>query len=214
MPHQPPSGRLELELLGVVEAADRRPEDLEDEIRRRLQEYVLEPDVSVSIESSEQRSVMARVAVAAAGPEAPPGAGRHRDDRLEPIVAARRAPPVLPRAAGTRTERSAEDDERASVDRTLPLDRPAARDFASAKGHVWIVGLARKPGRYPVSVTPTILRAIEVAGLRPGADLGKLEVERHDGQTVFVDLGSIRSGTIPDLRLLPGDNIVIPGVGW
>jgi polysaccharide biosynthesis/export protein len=82
---------------------------------------------------------------------------------------------------------------------------------------VFVSGAVAKPGRYGFEKVPGVIDVLSAAGgAIPGADLGRVQLIRRDGDarsTSLVDVASaLRDGTgdpMPALR--PGDTIVVPG---
>jgi protein involved in polysaccharide export with SLBB domain len=81
---------------------------------------------------------------------------------------------------------------------------------------IFVVGQARKPGAYTVSSLSTLLSALfEVGGPAPTGTLRTIQLRRDGRVVTTLDLYKfiVDGDKSADLRLLPGDVIVIPSAG-
>jgi protein involved in polysaccharide export with SLBB domain len=89
----------------------------------------------------------------------------------------------------------------------LPL---LAGDEITATVQRWITvsGAVKRPGRHEFDGALTLSRAVEAAGgvLRNGSE--RVLVRRKGGE-IEIDLGAVREGTVEDLALAPGDEVVV-----
>ncbi|GEM_PF-502633 len=77
---------------------------------------------------------------------------------------------------------------------------------------VQVLGEVARPGPVPIPENGSLVAALTAAGNpTPKAALARAIVRRVDGKTVDVDLSQIAtSGKVPDVRLEPGDSLIIP----
>jgi polysaccharide export outer membrane protein len=82
---------------------------------------------------------------------------------------------------------------------------------------VYVLGEVMKPGKYPLLIKTTLLQAITLAsGLTPVAARNKIVVFRFgkDGQQIKIKASYddivLRDGTIQNIELMRGDQIVVP----
>jgi polysaccharide export outer membrane protein len=82
---------------------------------------------------------------------------------------------------------------------------------------IYVLGEVMKPGKYPLLIKTTLLQAITLAsGLTPVAARNKIVVFRFgkDGQQIKIKASYddivLRDGTIQNIELMRGDQIVVP----
>lgn len=82
---------------------------------------------------------------------------------------------------------------------------------------IYVLGEVMKPGKYPLLIKTTLLQAITLAsGLTPTAARNKMVVFRFgkDGQQIKIKASYddivLRDGTIQNVELMRGDQIVVP----
>lgn len=82
---------------------------------------------------------------------------------------------------------------------------------------IFVLGEVMKPGKYPLLIKTTLLQAITLAsGLTPTAARNKMVVFRFgkDGQQIKIKASYddivLRDGTIQNIELMRGDQIVVP----
>lgn len=82
---------------------------------------------------------------------------------------------------------------------------------------IYVLGEVMKPGKYPLLIKTTLLQAITLAsGLTPTAARNKMVVFRFgkDGQQIKIKASYddivLRDGTIQNIELMRGDQIVVP----
>ncbi len=78
---------------------------------------------------------------------------------------------------------------------------------------VYVNGEVKSPGPFPYSRDMTLLRAITRAGgFTDWANKGKVDILRENGgktKVIHVDAGDVERGKIPDVPLLPNDQVVV-----
>ena len=200
------------------------------EIRRKLttlleRDFLVNPQVEVRVREFQSQSVIVLGEVNSPGRKVLRGRTRLVDLLID-------AGGFRPTASGdvviTRSEgtfESGKDQVRITIgsgsamspqDRVnleLPLKNGDLINVA-ARQQVTIEGEVARPGRFPIEADSTITALISVAGglTRYGND--KVKLRRIDGKTgraqiLEIDLGQIRSGKKPEVRLEPNDVITV-----
>lgn len=228
----PPSGSVELPVIGTLELAGRTVAAVAQELERRLvaAAFLVQPEVAVSVTRFAPRRVF--VVEGVARPEAydlPTDGGLH----LTQVIAlagglSPGADPshvtILRRPRGGTLERIAVDlraildSDQATLDPILQQDDTViVRDLKQGEQQVFVTGKVRSPGSYRFSPREglSFLQAIVLAGgLDKYANPGRAALLRRtaDGRiTIAVDLDSILAGDLDrDLALQAGDVVFVP----
>lgn len=228
----PPSGSVELPVIGTLELAGRTVAAVAQELRSRLvaAAFLVQPEVAVSVTKFAPRRVF--VVEGVARPEAyelPTDGGLH----LTQVIAlagglSPGADPshvtILRRPRGGALERIAVDlraildSDQATLDPILQQDDTViVRDLKQGEQQVFVTGKVRSPGSYRFSPREglSFLQAIVLAGgLDKYANPGRAALLRRtaDGRiTIAVDLDSILAGELDrDLPLQAGDVVFVP----
>lgn len=78
---------------------------------------------------------------------------------------------------------------------------------------VYVNGEVTRPGPFPYSKEMTLLRAITYAGgFTQWANKGRVDILREDKagtKVIHVDAGDVEKGKVPDVPLLPNDQVVV-----
>ena len=228
----PPSGSVELPVIGTLELSGRTVAAVAQELERRLvaAAFLVQPEVAVSVTKFAPRRVF--VVEGVARPEAydlPTDGGLH----LTQVIAlagglSPGADPshvtILRRPRGGALERIAVDlraildSDQAALDPILQQDDTViVRDLKQGEQQVFVTGKVRSPGSYRFSPREglSFLQAIVLAGgLDKYANPARAALLRRtaDGRiTLAVDLDSILSGELDrDLALQAGDVVFVP----
>lgn len=228
----PPSGQVELPVIGAIDLLDRSAQEVAKELRARLGDasFLVSPEISVTITHFAPRRVF--VVEGVGHPEAyeiPAGGELH----LTQVIALagglspgadpsqvtilrrpKKGPPLRLRV----DLRAILDSDRVDLDPVLlPDDAILVRDVKQGEEQVFVTGKVRTPGLYRFSPREgiTFLQAIVLAGgldkyAKPsGAAL--LRRTPTGRVTLAVDLERILSGDLDrDLALQSGDVVFIP----
>lgn len=212
-------GAITLPLAGRVVADGLTPDRLGDELRRRLSEFLVDPQVRVDLQQARRVFVFGNVK--APGPldlsehmtllEALTRAGYsgvaevlvlRRDDARGPILIDDPAASVV-RVNLVELEQDAADGR---LDRNVVLaagDTIYVPDVEASR--VYVSGEVRKPGWYGIPEGTTVLQAISLAGgVTEQGSVGRLRILRMvegDQEAVGAELVD---------RLEPGDTLVVP----
>lgn len=228
----PPSGAVEIPVIGTLELAGRTVAAVAQELESRLvaAAFLVHPEVAVSVTRFAPRRVF--VVEGVARPEAyelPTDGGLH----LTQVIAlagglSPGADPshvtILRRPRGGALERIAVDlraildSDQATLDPILQQDDTViVRDLKQGEQQVFVTGKVRSPGSYRFSPREglSFLQAIVLAGgLDKYANPGRAALLRRtaDGRiTIPVDLDSILTGELDrDLALQAGDVVFVP----
>jgi polysaccharide export outer membrane protein len=227
-----PTGALEVPLAGTLQAGGLTEQALTDLVRKRLGEYVRNPDVEVLVSQYQSREVGVAGAVqkpgmftlngpsdtlldvlSQAGGLAPTAA-----NQIYFIPAQGTAPPLSAhslanaQAVGNRTDVAVIDlsDPDTSKYMACPA-RPGDVLIAPIAGGVMVEGWVRQPGSFPITPRMTVLGAVDAAG---GAMFSS---EAHllrgsasgDKTDTPLDLNMIESGKEPDIPVQSGDVVAV-----
>ena len=225
-----PDGRISLPLIGEVQASGRDADELVTEISTRLDEYVVDPKVSViALEfNSFQYAIDGEVvepgvypldtnvsitkAIAMAGGL---NKGQYRASTIEladlPHAYLVRQGKVLP-VDFVRLLR--EGDLRFDV-QLQPGDY--IRIPSGLSKEVYVLGEVREPMLFAFRENLPMSRVVAQAeGFTPDADLGRIHIIRgalHNPTVIVCDFRKVISGEARDVRLEPGDVVYVPETG-
>jgi polysaccharide export outer membrane protein len=218
------TGNIALPLIGEIQAAGRRPDQLETDIKNKLTpKFIRNPRVTVVVASYRQFSVLVLGAVNN------PGRVLLRRDQRNVVHALSAAGGLTDVSSGQivlRPAVSPDLHEIYQIETEEGFNRAMARkplqegDIIVAKQDhlpvIYIHGLVHAPGaiqipRHGVSV----LQAMVAAGGLPrefNADLAYLTRRFKDGteHSVELDLHQLAQGEIPNLTMRPGDVLEVP----
>lgn len=237
-----PSGRIELPMVGQVQAGGLTVNQLHDELTRRLGKFLNSPDVTINVAGMESRpvSVIGEVAnpgihqltgptrlldvVSLSGglkPDAGPSILVTRDARWGKLEGAEVSTDP---ATGSTTESFPSD---ALLKLKTPQDNILLRpgDVISVpKGElVYVVGDVKKAGGFVLSThrTISVLEALSLAeGLGPDSSAGNARILRPnpngegDHTLIPVDVSKIFAGKAPDVKLYADDILFVPHSGF
>jgi polysaccharide export outer membrane protein len=82
------------------------------------------------------------------------------------------------------------------------------------KGKINVLGEVTNQGQIHVDEDISIMEALALAGIQEDSSLGKLKIIRGTGERLAVDAAKIweREGPEAEIRLVPGDTLVVPTV--
>jgi polysaccharide export outer membrane protein len=223
------SGDITLPLVGVLRVKGMTPSQVEKEITRRLDHYVEQPVVNVTVK--EYRSQ--RISVV----------GAVRNPQVFAITGQRYLLDMLMMAGGLSNDAGRvcyiirpephEDGEKhragtiiVDLDELLikgnyGLNLPVyANDIVNVSkgGVIFVDGEVKAPGSYMLSAKTTLAEAITMAkGVTPEAQLGDVRIFRDNGKgerdVIAADYADIRSGKKPDIMLEENDIVIVPKSG-
>jgi len=228
----PPSGQVELPVIGAIDLLDRSAQEVAKELRARLDaaNFLVRPEIAVTITRFAPRRVF--VVEGVDKPEAyeiPPGGELHLTQAIalagglsagaDPSQVTILRRPKRGAAQRLRVDlRAILDSDRVDLDPVLlPDDAILVRDVKQGEEQVFVTGKVRTPGLYRFSPREgiTFLQAIVLAGgldkfAKPsGAAL--LRRTPAGRVTLAVDLERILAGDLDrDLALQSGDVVFVP----
>jgi len=228
----PPSGAIELPVVGELAVLDRSVQEVGAELRERLESsrFLVNPAVSVSVSRVAPRRVFVVEGVAQpAAYELPAGGSLHltqvialagglsRGADASQVTIVRRRPDAPPQLLRIDL-RAILERQRMDADPLLePDDTVIVRDVKQGEEQVFVTGRVRTPGAYKFSPREglSFLQSIVLAG---GLDkyakpAGAALLRRADEgrRTIRVDLARILAGDLDlDVALEPGDVVFVP----
>jgi polysaccharide export outer membrane protein len=233
-----PAGALELPLAGTVKAPGLTEQGLTDELKRKLGEYIRNPDVEVLVAQYQSRDV------GVAGMVQKPGVytlNSPSETLLDVISQAGGLAPMaasqvyfIPAQAGSpppsgrllnvsggpagelSTRQNVAIIDLSSPDSSKYMSCPARPGdvlIAPAAGSVMVQGWVRQPGSFPITPRMTVLGAVDAAGgamFSSSVHLlrGNAGGDKTDTQ---VDLSKIAGGSEPDIPVESGDVVAVSG---
>jgi len=221
-------GEIALPLAGIIRVEGMSTQELEQEIKKRLERYVQETVVNVFVK--EYRSQRISVLGAVNNPQiyAVTGqrylvdmlmtAGGLREDAGNICYIIRPPSGDSPdRAAGTVVI----DLKELLINGNFNLNVPVfAGDVINVPqcGVIFVDGAVRKPGVFAMKNEITFMQAISMAqGISTDARLGDIRIFRDNGNSdrdiLKVDYDAIRKGEEPDIFLAENDIIIVPRSG-
>lgn len=229
-------GQISLPLIGRVQAAGLTVKQLEEDVKKRLGTYVIDPLVLVRLQEPRSQPVSVIGAVNKPGVQQLEGtktllellslAGGLEQDAGHTVKLTRRrewGPIPLPSASEdeTHTFSVAEIDLKELVDAKVPAENIVIRPYdvisVPRAELVYVVGDVRKPGGFTLAQKESlsVLKALSLAeGLQPTAMASKAKILRQDGTTnhteVAVNLAKVLSGKEEDIAMRPGDVLFVP----
>lgn len=231
-------GTLQLPLVGRIQVAGLTVNELGDQMRKRLNEFLVDPEVSVELVEMKSHPVSVIGALVTPGVyqlhgqkrllEMISGAGGLRDDAGSVVRITRaRAQGALP-LANTRLDATGEY----YVGEVRVADLMAAKNpaenvpvrpddvIAVPRGRlVYVMGEVRKPGGFVLreQETLSVLQVLALSeGMMPTAGrknariLRPVQNAQSGRQEIPVDIGSILSGKTSDMGLQPDDVLFVP----
>ncbi len=207
----PTACKIDVALIGAVEACERTPASIEEEVRTRLGErYLIDPRVIVEVSTYGSQKVDVGGAVKTPGIQILRG-----PTPLTEVVAAAGGPEdasvmdvELIRAGGERSTHALADLHAAKE--TLLVHRGDTVTLRHGR-HVYLDGEVKSEGPVPYRTGLTLTQAITLAG-GPSqfASRRKAIVLTAKGERVVVNLNAVRKGSQPDRVLEPDDRITLP----
>ena len=207
-----PDGTILMPLIGAVPAAGLSESQLVANLRRSLGEYLVDPQLAVSVQSYQSQFVVV----------AQPGGSAHRvalrpGMTLRDVVSEAGVPLsgsqqiALAREGDTATPIILSAPDLDSPDAPLPRDGDVLT--VQQPDVIFVSGEVRRPGKYFHTEGLTLQRAITLAeGLTEWASKKKIRIQRRiNEQTVdeIVNLKRVEDRQIPDPELKPGDLIIV-----
>jgi len=229
-------GQISLPLMGRVRAAGLTIKQLEEDLKKRLATYVIDPLVLVRLNEPRSQPVSVIGAVNKPGVHQLEGtntllellalAGGLEQDAGHTVKLTRRrewgAVP-LPGASEDETHMFsvAEIDLKQLVDAKVPAANIVVRPYdvisVPRAELVYVVGDVRKPGGFTLAQRESlsVLHALSLAeGLQPTATASKAKILRQDGGAqrteIPVNLARLLSGKEQDVPMMPGDILFVP----
>jgi polysaccharide export outer membrane protein len=217
-------GDIALPLIGIVKAKGVTISDLEQAIAHKLERYVQETVVNVSIKEycSQRISVLGAV----------------NNPQLYAVNGQRYLIDMLMMAGGLREDagnicyvirpaRNSSDNHTETlvidlnellINGNFDLNIPVfAGDIINVprSGVIFVDGSVRNPGAFNLKGGATLMQAIAMAqGLGPGASTHDIRIFRDNGKgerdVIRVDYDAIKSGEKPDILLAENDVIIVP----
>jgi len=207
-----PDGMIALPLVGIVRASGRSESELAMDLTKKLGEFLVDPQVNVTIKTYQSQYVYVTGSVPRASRVALRPAMSLNDILSEAGVG------LLPGQRFTLTHRG-DSAPFASLDSATPEagQSAALRDgdviTVEEPEYVYIQGEVRHQGRFPLTTGMTLLQAIAVAeGLTDWANKKDIRILRASGdqkREIEVDLRKIESRKAEDPALEPGDYILV-----
>ncbi|MCX7992498.1 MAG: SLBB domain-containing protein [Fimbriimonadales bacterium] len=209
------TGAFRMPLIGLVQAAGRKPEELAAEIARRLREgqFYRDPKVTVEIAQRAEAKVTIQGAVRRGG-EFTLLSGWRLSDALkeaQPTDTADLSAVRLERLNGERLTLNhlkfvQEGDESAN-----PPLQPGDRIFVPLRAggrNVLVLGAVRSPGSFEFDEAKTLIQALgKAGGTLPEADTARIQIRRANrAEPIVVNLNTLQG----DVDLQPGDQINVP----
>jgi polysaccharide export outer membrane protein len=207
-------GAINLPLVGPVTAVGLTESTLVDRLQEVLSDYLVDPQVSVTIRAFGSQFVYVTGSVARATRVAVRPESSLKDVLSEAGVA------LIPGQEIKLSRRLADGDGRTFVLDTEDLDgtdAPLPRDgdviTVQEPDYIFIRGEVRRAGRFIYTPGLTLQHAITLAeGLTDWASKKEIRIHRRDGDEVAVqrfDLRKVEKLKIPDPVLQPGDLILV-----
>lgn len=230
------AGDIALPLVGILRVKGKTPSEVEAEITRRVDRYVEQPVVNVTVKEYRSQRISAVGAVRNPQVFAITGqrylldilmmAGGLTGDAgrvcyiIRPVQAGEAGGPAG-EGAKPRAETIIIDLDELLVKGNYSLNVPVyADDIVNVpRGGIFFVdGEVNAPGSYPLSGRTTLVQAVALAkGLSFAALLGDVRIFRENGKgerdVIAVDYGEIRDGNRADIVLEENDIIIVPTNG-
>jgi polysaccharide export outer membrane protein len=223
------SGEIALPLIGIINVKGMTTSELERLITEKLNKYVQETVVNVSIK--EYRNQRVSVIGAVNNPQIYSVTGqRYLIDMLMMAGGLKEEAGnicyvIRPRQSKDMTMKSdmiVIDLEELLVKGNLSLNIPIlAGDVINVPrgGVVFIDGAVTNPGVYPLKLGTTLIQAIAMAkGVRSDAKLSEVKIFRDNGkgerEAIEVDYEAISKGEKSDIRIAENDIIIVPKSGF
>jgi polysaccharide export outer membrane protein len=207
----PTACKIEVALIGAVDACERTPSAIEDEVRARLGErYLIDPRVIVEVSTYGSQKVDVGGAVKTPGIQILRG-----PTPLTEVVAAAGGPEdasvmdvELIRAGGERSTHALADLHAARE--PLLVHRGDTVTLRHGR-QVYLDGEVKREGPVPYRKGLTLTQAITLAGgPSPFASRRRATVLTAKGERIVVNLNAVRKGTAQDRVLEPDDRITLP----
>lgn len=207
-----PDGTLNLPLVGSLPVAGMTDVGIAGQLRRILEDFLVEPQVSVTVKTYQSQWVYVAGSVSRASRIPLTPSMTLKDVLSEAGVALAPGQQVV-------LSRTGSDEESLVLDSTA-LDSgrsPALRDgdvlTVQDPSYIFIQGEVRRPGRLPLTPEMTVLQAISMSeGLTDWANKRGVKILRKvGGQTVeeAVNLKKVEERKAPDPPLKAGDVILV-----
>lgn len=207
-----PDGTVSLPLVGSIPASGLTEKELADRVRARLAEFLVDPQVSVTIKTYQSQYVYFAGSVPRASRVALRPGMSLNDVFSEAGVG------LLPGQLFTLTRRGESTPFTTLDSATTDAARsPALRDgdviTVEEPKYVYVQGEVRRQGRFPMTTGMTLLQAIAVAeGLTDWGSKKEIRILREvEGKKkeIEVDLRKVESRKTEDPVLQPGDYILV-----
>lgn len=229
-------GQITLPLIGRVQAAGLTVKQLEEDLKKRLGTYVIDPLVLVRMDAPRSQPVSVIGAVNKPGVLQLEGTktllemlslagGLEQGAGHTVKLTRRREWGPIPLAGAKEDETHeysvAEVDLQRLVDAKVPAENILIRPFdvisVPRAELVYVVGDVRRPGGFTLAQKESlsVLSALSLAeGLQPTATASKAKILRQDGTAnhteIPVNLAKVLSGKERDVAMLPGDVLFVP----
>ncbi|MEO8051327.1 MAG: polysaccharide biosynthesis/export family protein [Acidobacteriota bacterium] len=229
-------GQISLPLIGRIQAADLSVKQLEEELKKRLATYVLDPLVTVRLAEARSQPVSVIGAVNNPGMHQLEGSktllellslagGLQQDAGRTVKLTRRREWGAIPLPGATEDETKtfsvAEIDLKQLIDAKVPAENIVIRPYdvisVPRAELVYVVGDVRRPGGFTLAQRESlsVLHALSLAeGLQPTATASKAKILRQEGAAnrteIPVNLAKILSGKDEDVGMRPGDILFVP----
>jgi protein involved in polysaccharide export with SLBB domain len=207
-----PDGTISLPLVGSVAASGVSEKDLAERLRQKLTDFLVDPQVSVTVKTYQSQYVYVAGSVPRAARVALKPGMSLNDIFSEAGVG------LLPGQVFTVTRRGETAPFTTLDSATTDASRsPALRDgdviTVEEPKYVYVQGEVHRQGRYPLTKGMTLLQAIAVAeGFTDWASQKELKILREvDGKKkeIEVNLRKVESRKAEDPLLQPGDYILV-----
>jgi len=229
-------GQISLPLIGRIQAAGLTIKQLEEELKKRLAAYVLDPVVVVRLAEPRSQPVSVIGAVNNPGVHQLEGtktllellslAGGLHQDAGHTVKLTRRSewgpiPLAGATADETKTFSVAEIELKQLIEAKAPAENIVIRPYdvisVPRAELVYVVGDVHRPGGFTLAQRESlsVLHALSLAeGLQPTATASKARILRQDGAAnrteIPVNLAKVLSGKAQDVPMLPGDILFVP----
>jgi polysaccharide biosynthesis/export protein len=210
------AGHISLDMVGQIEVVGKTPDQIAEELRTRLKEYLKEPVVTVAVITPLQEDVLVTGAVLRQGPvRLRPG-----DGLLQALAAVGGLGPNADTAHATLVRQGQAQPLPLNIDLLLKGD--LSKNTSLIDGDIiqvptkevatyQVVGEVRVPGRKPLDGATRVLDALQSSGLTPRADSSRITLMRQgQSQPIVIDLDKVLAGEASaNVLVQPGDVLTV-----